>query len=123
MNALKLGFSTVNLAGHLAGSTAGQLDALDFGVVEMNHQGIVLRYNATESRYSGLPAERVVGRDFFTEVAPCCNNRKVAERFKEVALEETISYTFALRMKPVPVTLRMVKEEGSEKMYLLVQWQ
>lgn len=117
-----LEFSSPALAIELPHLPSDEIDQFDFGVVEMNHQGKVLRYNATESRYSGLAADRVVGRHFFTEVAPCSNNRKVAHRFNEPALDETIAYTFALRMKPIPVTLRMIKTPGSATMYLLVRW-
>lgn len=89
----------------------------------MDAAGLVLRYNATELRYSGLGRERVLGRHFFTDVAPCCNNRRVAQRFEAAALDETIAYTFALRMKPVPVVLRMLRTaDVPDRMYLLVGW-
>ena len=99
-----------------------ELDALPFGVIQMDRSGTVLRYNATESRYSGLSRERVLGRHFFREVAPCSNNHRVAERYALPELDETIGYTFALRMKPVPVRLRMLKPAQGARMYLLVQW-
>jgi hypothetical protein len=38
------------------------------------------------------------------------------------ALDETIDYTFSLHMKPMPVTLRMLKPAYNERMYLLVTW-
>jgi photoactive yellow protein len=88
----------------------------------MDHSGTVLRYNKTESRYSGLPPDRVVGRDFFQHVAPCSNNQRVAERYRLPSLDETIDYTFSLRMKPVPVALRMIKGANGSRMYLLVRW-
>lgn len=100
----------------------GELDMLAFGVIEMDLHCNVLRYNATESRYSGLPPDRVLGRHFFREVAPCANNRHVAERYALDNLDETIGYTFSLRMKPVPVTLRMLKSVGHQRMYLIVTW-
>jgi photoactive yellow protein len=99
-----------------------ELDALPFGVIQMDRSGTVLHYNSTESRYSGLSRERVLGRHFFREVAPCSNNRRVAERYVLPELDETIDYTFALRMKPVPVTLRMLKSALGPQTYLLVLW-
>lgn len=99
-----------------------ELDALPFGVVEMDREGTVLRYNAPESRASGLPPDRVIGRHFFRDVAPCANNRLVAQRYALEALDETRAYTFSLRMQPVPVTLRMLKPAASGSMYLLVLW-
>jgi photoactive yellow protein len=88
----------------------------------MDRQGTVLRYNSTESRASGLPPARVIGRHFFRDVAPCTDNRLVAERYALDALDETLKYTFSLRMQPVPVTLRMLKPAERGCMYLLVAW-
>ncbi len=97
-----------------------ELDALDFGVVEMNHDCKVLRYNAAESRFSGLPPERVIGRQFFHEVAPCSNNARVAHRFAAATLDTTFPYTLALHMRRIPVVLRLIKAPDSTRMYFLV---
>lgn len=115
-------FGTADIATRLSACSDRDLDDLAFGVVEMNHECIVLRYNAIESRYAGLSPERVVGRHFFREVAPCSDNRHVSHRYSQAILDETIAYTFSLRMKRVPVTLRMIKASGSHRMYLLVLW-
>jgi photoactive yellow protein len=117
-----LDFEAPGLAAALAALPDDGLDALPFGVVEMDLDGIVQRYNATESRYSGLPRERVLGRHFFRDVAPCSNNRHVAQRYAEATLDTLLDYTFALRMKPVPVTLRLLKPAGARCMHLLVRW-
>ncbi len=98
------------------------LDLLEFGVVAMDIEGKVLAYNTTESRYSGLSPDRVLGRHFFTQVAPCTNNQIVAKRFNEQEFDVTIDYTFALRMKPIPVKLRMIRGADLKRMYLLVEW-
>jgi photoactive yellow protein len=113
-------FDEPALAAALTAMSDLELDALDFGVVEMNHECLVLRYNAAESRLSGLPPNRVIGRRFFLEVAPCSNNAQVAQRFEAATLDATIPYTLALRMKPVPVILRLLKAPDSTRMYFLV---
>jgi len=117
-----ISFADIDAAEQLEAASSKTLDHLDFGVVEMDIKGTVLRYNATESRFSGLPPERVIARNFFQTVAPCSNNQRVAARYQQSALDETIEYTFSLRMKPVPVTLRMIKAAAASKMYLLVRW-
>lgn len=99
-----------------------ELDLLEYGVIAMDTEGKVLAYNATESRYSGLSPDRVLGRHFFTQVAPCTNNQIVANRFNEPELDDTIDYTFALRMKPIPVKLRLIRATNLNRMYLLVEW-
>ena len=113
-------FDAPALAAELTAMSDLELDALDFGVVEMNHEFQVLRYNAAESRLSGLPPQRVIGRQFFRQVAPCCNNVRVAHRFEAATLDATVSYTLALHMKAVPVVLRLLKAPDSERMYFLV---
>jgi photoactive yellow protein len=115
-------FNAPGIGAQLSAMTDDELDSLPFGVVEMNRQFQVLRYNSTESRQSGLPPARVLGRHFFRDVAPCANNRHVAERFEQAALDETVAYTFLLNMRPAPVTLRMLKSPDSERMHLLVSW-
>jgi photoactive yellow protein len=115
-------FDAPDIASRLAAMAGPEFDALPFGVVEMNIDFVVLRYNSTESRYSGLSPERVVGRQFFREVAPCADNRHVARRYELPVVDESIQYTFSLRMKPSPVTLRMLKPGDGERIYLLVMW-
>lgn len=117
-----LTFEAPGLAAVLSDLSDEELDALPFGVVEMDLDGIVQRYNAPESRRSGLTRQRVLGRHFFRDVAPCSNNRHVAQRYAEATLDATLAYTFALRMKPVPVTLRLLKHADATRMHLLVHW-
>jgi photoactive yellow protein len=98
------------------------LEAAPFGVIAMALDGTVNLYNAAESRLAGLSPDKVVGRHFFSAVAPCTNNYLVAERFEtEPTLDATIDYVFTLRMRPTPVRLRMLKAPDARRMYLLVQ--
>lgn len=98
------------------------LNALEFGVVAMTLDGVVVRYNAYESRLAGLSPSRVLGKNFFSEVAPCTNNYLVASRFEECAtLDEQLAYVFTLRMRPRNVDLRLIKALGSEHQYILVR--
>ncbi|MFK7741483.1 MAG: PAS domain-containing protein [Planctomycetota bacterium] len=53
-----------------------QIDKLPIGIIELDRDGIVRRYNETEARAAGLQAERVIGRHFFDEVAPCTSVRE-----------------------------------------------
>lgn len=122
MNTSNDGFDAADIIKRLPAMSDAELDALPYGVVEMDALCTVLRYNSVESRYSGLPPAMALGRHFFRDVAPCSNNPHVAQRYDSATLDETIAYTFSLRMKPVPVTLRMLKGPGVP-MYLLVMWQ
>jgi len=99
-----------------------KLHALEFGVIAMGDSHRVEFYNVAEAALSGLSSERVLGRHFFTEVAPCTNNIMVAHRYEsEPTLDATIGYVFTLRMRPTPVTLRLLQRDGAARQFLLVQ--
>lgn len=103
-------------------ATAAELDSLTFGVVAMALDGTVEHYNVAEGKLAGLTPGRVIGRNFFTAVAPCTNNFMVAHRFTaEPDLDDVINYVFTLRMAPKKVHLRMMKRSGSKQMYLVVE--
>jgi len=98
------------------------LNALPFGVIAMAENGTVTRYSMTESRLSGLTPANVVGRHFFSAVAPCINNFMVAYRFEtEPTLDTVIDYVFTLRMRPTAVRLRLLKQPERRFMYLVVE--
>lgn len=105
------------------GNEPARYDELEFGLVAMDLDGIVLAYNRRESVFAGLPPERALGFCFFTDVAPCTNNYLVSGRFDdESVLDETLAYTFTVKMRPTPVRLRMLKKEQSGRQYLAVKW-
>ncbi len=96
------------------------LDAADFGIVRMQTDGTVIAYNAYESRLSGLSSAGVMGKCFFTEVAPCTNNFMVAERFTEPGeLDAEVDYVFTYRMKPTKVRLRLLRRVEATEQYLV----
>ncbi len=98
------------------------LDALPFGVIGLDAAGIVDLYSAVEARYAGLTPASVMGRHFFTAVAPCMNNALVAGRLDaEAALDVTIDYVLTFRMRPTRVSVRMIKRPASPRSYILIQ--
>lgn len=116
------GFDAAGLLNALAVASAPQLDSLPFGVVGMSSDGIVVRYNSFESQLAGLEPATVIGRHFFSQVAPCTNNYLVAQRFEtEDTIDDTINYVFTLRMQPTKVRLRLLKEGNDALMFLLVE--
>jgi photoactive yellow protein len=115
-------FSDLDIGRSLETCDEAALDAADFGIVRMTRSGVVDLYNAYESKLAALAPSRVLGKHFFTEVAPCTNNYLVASRFEECAtLDERLPYVFTLRMRPRKVELRLVKTVDSDHQYLLVR--
>ena len=119
---MSLTFTQPELLEGLATADADALDSLLFGVVGMAPDGTVTSYNLAESRLSGLTPANVVGRHFFSAVAPCTNNFMVAHRFEnETAIDDIIDYVFTLRMQPTKVRLRLLKQAGCSRMFLAVE--
>jgi photoactive yellow protein len=116
-----MNFDDVDVLDHLSRATRDQLDQLPFGVIRMNQAGIVVDYNRFESGLSGLTADRVVGKHFFEQIAPCTNNFLVGERFAEDSLDDQLDYVFTYRMKPTKVRLRLLKSPTAEYQYMLVE--
>ena len=63
---------------------ADDVDRLPFGFLELTRMGVVRRYNAAEAQLSGLDPNRVIGRDFFREVAPCTQATEFEDRWREL---------------------------------------
>jgi photoactive yellow protein len=119
---LQISFRSPALFDWLEAADANALDALPFGLIAMALDGMVEHYNTAESRQARLIPERVVGRHFFTAVAPCTDNFMVAHRFEtEPGLDAVIDYTFTFRMAPQAVRLRLLKRPGARRMYLAVE--
>jgi photoactive yellow protein len=121
-----LTFDQDGLLGPLARASDAELDRLDFGVIGFDHNGVVQRYNALESKTSGLRAGNARGGDLFREIAPCMNNFLVAQRFDDArdddtSLDATIDYVLTFRMRPVPVKLRLLASPGEQMRFVLVQ--
>ena len=95
----------------------GEIDALPFGVVQVDARGTILLYNAAESRFSGRAAADVIGRDFFRSVAPCTNLPAFRGRFldgvRRGQLDHTLEFVFGFEPpQRVRVTMRSAAEPG-----------
>ena len=116
-----LSFEATELYDLLVQQTAEERDALPFGVIELDAELVCQAYNQTESRFSGLSPERVIGRQFFELVAPCMNNFMVRDRLLEEELDVIIDYVLSVRITPTPVRLRMLVKQGSSTRFLVVE--
>jgi photoactive yellow protein len=100
------------------------LNALDFGVVVLDDDGVVQFYNRYESELSGVDPEDAVGRNFFTNLAPCSNNRIFLGRFRNGVesgeLDERFTYTFTYKMRPTLVDIRLYRDDDGTN-WLLVK--
>jgi photoactive yellow protein len=74
--------------------SAQQLDALPFGVVRLDAEGIVTFYSRTEAEQSGFRDRRAIGRDFFTQIAPCLSTPERMLRIDEARRAGTLDIAF-----------------------------
>ncbi len=65
------------------------LDELAFGVICLDAEGTILRYNAAEARMARLDRANVVGVSFFGLIAPCTDTPEFHGRFDDFVAGRT----------------------------------
>ena len=80
-NPKTMSFVSSDLLDNLSGADRPKADAQDYGVVQVDDAGVILMYNRYESELAGIDPNFAEGRNFFTQVAPCTNNRLFFGRF------------------------------------------
>jgi len=105
--------------------SAQQLDELPFGAIRLDRDGTIISYNMTESKLTGRDPKRVIGRNFFTDVAPCTNVQTFAGRFREgVAKQEMhaiFPYRFDFEMAPRDVTVTLFYSKQTNTAWVFVR--
>lgn len=104
-----------------------ELDKLPYGLICVDAQGRVVHYNDTESRLAKLPKERVIGRNFFGEVAPCARVREFEGEFKELVRDPSSirvrSFDFIFRFnhseQHVTIVMTPARQRGLYNIALL----
>ena len=118
-----LNFEDDDLVAALQEASRETLDKASFGIVQVDNDGVVQFYNQYESELAGVPPDEAVGRNFFTELAPCSGNRLFHGRFKKGmkkgVLDERFTYTFTYKMTPTLVDVRMHRDEGGRNWILI----
>ena len=98
----------------VAEMSSDEVDALPFGAIVIDASGTIIRYNQFEARLSNLDANRVIGKNFFRDIAPCTAVSAFEGRMRDfVASEERYSVTFDYRFTfahgPVDVEISFMK--------------
>jgi photoactive yellow protein len=109
-------FDDDGLGEKLRYATPEQLDGANFGVIQVDDDGVVQFFNRYESELSGVTKDQAEGSNFFTEVAPCTNNRLFRGRFKKGVrrgeLDEEFTYTYTYKMRPTLVNVHLYRDEA-----------
>lgn len=103
-----------------------ELDELPFGAVCLAPDGLILRYNAFEGRLARLDPSTVVGRNFFTDVAPCTYTEDFYGRFKSLVDSNVevgaarFHYVFDFRFGAQQVDVEIHRAPGTSRYYLFI---
>ena len=104
--------------------SAEELDVLPFGAIQLDHAGRVLRYNATEARLARVPQAEAVGRNFFTDVAPCAKVREFGGEFRrgveQRQLDATFRFHFPFAHGPRDVVVRLISSRRTDSVWVFV---
>ena len=95
------------------------LDLLPYGIIVVDETGLILYYNAREEQIANRRKADVLGKNFFTEIAPCTQVQEFFGRFQEtmhrVGMVANFHFHFPFPERPrdVEITLTSFQKEGS----------
>lgn len=101
------------------------VDGLAFGAVQLDRTGKILAYNATEAAITGRDPKEVLGRNFFSDVAPCTDTPKFKGEFDKGVAAGTLNvmfeYMFDYKMTPTKVRVHMKKALTGDSYWVFVK--
>ena len=101
------------------------LDKLAFGAIQLDDTGKIIQYNAAEGSITGRDPKSVIGKNFFTDVAPCTQSKEFQGRFKDGVkngdLNTMCEYVFDYQMKPTKVKVHMKKALSGDTFWIFVK--
>lgn len=103
-----------------------ELDTLPLGVIALDDDGTVLRYNLYESRLARLDRNQVVGLNFFNDVAPCTRTEAFEGRFRAFTAapgqgrSERFEFVFDFSFGAQEVVVELIRAATARRCYLLI---
>ena len=102
-----------------------ELDSLPFGAIRLDQEGTILSFNHHEAKLTGRDPGKVVGKNFFREVAPCTNVQEFAGRYREGvakgSLHVIFPYRFDFKMDPRDVTVTLFYSDQTRSGWVFVR--
>jgi photoactive yellow protein len=112
----------------LASMSADEVNDLPYGFLILDREGVVRLYNRYESRMSRLDPRRVVGRNWFRDIAPCTRVEAFLGRFQRLLHDPAVtSERFAFRFhfmhgaQDVTVQMTRAPDEGGSVFMTVVR--
>jgi photoactive yellow protein len=120
-----IAFGSNDMDNVLKSKSSAEIDKLAFGAIQLDRTGKVLQYNTMEGQITGRDPRSTIGKNFFTDVAPCTNTPAFKGEFdKGVAagkLNVMLEYTFDYNMKPTKVKVHMKKALVGDTYWVFVK--
>jgi photoactive yellow protein len=120
-----LRFDQEDLSNALAKMSAGEIDGLAFGAVQVDLTGKILMYNTAEGEITGRDPKAVIGKNFFEEVAPCTKSPEFYGKFQAGVTDPNFStlfeYTFDYQMQPTKVKVHMKKGFDNNSVWIFIK--
>jgi photoactive yellow protein len=106
--------------------TEGELDSLPVGMIQLDRNGTVLKFNQAESDLARVAKEDAIGKSFFDEVAPCTKVQEFHGRFLEGMAAKSLNtmFNYKFRFKDgrqKDVVISMFYSGSTETVWVLVQ--
>ncbi|MFW5801374.1 MAG: photoactive yellow protein [Spirochaeta sp.] len=118
-------FGSEDIGNVMAKSSDKEIDDLAFGAIKLDKNGRILTYNQAEGAITGRNPNEVIGKNFFTEVAPCTNQPDFYGKFKEGVANDNLNtmfeYVFDYQMTPTKVKVHMIKAQMGDGYYIFVK--
>ncbi|MCL9999189.1 MAG: photoactive yellow protein [Erythrobacter sp.] len=120
-----MSFVTAEIDSKLGALSRDDADLADFGIVKVDDEGKIELYNKYEAELAGVTPAAAEGRNFFTEIAPCTNNKLFFGRFQNgVAageLDAEFNYTFTYKLRPTNVGIHMKRDKATGSNWIFVK--
>jgi photoactive yellow protein len=103
-----------------------ELDLLPYGVICLDATGKILRYNLAEARFARLDREQVLGKGFFTQIAPCTATPEFQGRFLRFiepgnpAPVERFRYVFDFRFGAQEIEAELVRSSDEDQIFVCI---
>lgn len=112
--------------GDLHDQTDVELDLLPYGVICLDPEGTIVRYNRVEARFARLDRALLIGKRFFGVVAPCTMTPEFEGRFRSFVADPngpakiTFPYVFNFRFGSQEVDVELRRSHSPRHFYLCV---
>ena len=96
------------------------------GAVVIDSAGTISAYNSYEAELAQLDPQRVIGRNFFRDIAPCTAVKEFEGRMRQFMrtkdqVSESFDYFFPFTHAPIDVTITFLKMPDRKSILIAIE--